>query len=607
MVCKEFQLPRIFGTKYALNLLIVPLLMMNLVEILPGESMSSPQTGRNDPGFYGIVAMDPWYTWNTDTDQFPNDVNRIFLERMAADISNMGATWIRMEVHADRRGPGEGPGPIDWAKYDWFLNEVAPKYGLKVLVVAGSGIIGAGDPDWTFSHINEPMVDGGSNRYIGLYVERVREFTQRYSGKIHAVELLNEPNASVILSVATEGKQKAVVPANYGRLMRDSFDAIKSVNPQIQVVLGGVLYDTEDNTIQHGKVYTYDMEWLEAVYGSREVQSYRSEKGRLPFDALAVHPYFLDPTQILAYLDTVRELQNRFLDDTPIWITEVGIPAEPPADWDQYGMMAPSESEREQAAFMSAVYTSVRQRAPYVDRIFWFKYEDFPAAGGQYESYGLVRLHNTLSEYGRNPEPWPRKFAYTVYQALSQPTLLPMARVAPTNREGYWYFPETGHTISEPFLTYWLEHGAAELLGFPLTEPFRMGGRQVQYFERARLEFYPEHAGTDQEIQLGDLGRFVTRDRFWDRDFVDNSTPGNVYIVETGQNLNGPFLEFWNNRGGAAQFGLPISPQLEEDGKIVQYFEKTRMELNYSPNDPGYWVGLARLGAEVIATPGWYR
>src|SRR5690606_14339669 len=175
---------------------------------------SSPQTGRNDPGFYGIVAMDPWYTWNTDTDQFPNDVNRTFLERMAADISNMGATWIRMEVHADRRGPGEGPGPIDWAKYDWFLNEVAPKYGLKVLVVAGSGIIGAGDPDWTFSHINEPMVDGGSNRYIGLYVERVREFTQRYSGKIHAVELLNEPNASVIPSVATEGKQKAVVPAN---------------------------------------------------------------------------------------------------------------------------------------------------------------------------------------------------------------------------------------------------------------------------------------------------------------------------------------------------------------------------------------------------------
>lgn len=590
-----------------LHALIVPVLVMNLVAVFPWESETPNNVHGPNTGFYGIVAMDPWYTYNTDTERYPNDVNRTFLERMAADIANMGATWIRIEMHAEYDLPS-GPGPIDYSKYDWFLTEVAPKYGLQVLIVAGSGLIGDLDPTWNFRYINEPLGAGGSNRYIDTYVQRVAEFTKRYSDHIGAIELLNEPNANEILSQATAGREKSVVPENYGSLLTTSFDAIKGINPDIQVVLGGVLYDTEDNTIDPARAYSYDMEWLEAVYGTRQVMSYRAQHGHAPFDAIAVHPYFLDPTQVLAYLEEIRALQARFNDDSPIWITEIGIPAEPPLEWDQYGLMKPSESEIEQAAFMSAVFNTVQQRATYVERVFWFKYEDFPATGGEYESYGLVRLHNTLSEYGRNPEPWPRKFAYSVYQALTQPTRVPLARVEPVEAPGVWYFHETGHTLSEPFLSFWLNHGGHQLLGFPLTEPFQMAGRQVQYFERARLELHPEHAGTDLEIQFGLLGSFVARDRTWIRQVApDDADPNRVYFAQTGQYLQGPFLEFWNQHNGPRQFGNPISPEITENGKTVQYFERARMELNLVSGGAEYWVGLGRLGAEAVLTPGWYR
>ena len=37
----------------------------------------------------------------------------------------------------------------------------------------------------------------------------------------------------------------------------------------------------------------------------------------------------------------------------------------------------------------------------------------------------------------------------------------------------------------------------------------------VQYFESARFEYHPEHAGTPHEVQLGLLGRQVLQARGW--------------------------------------------------------------------------------------------
>jgi uncharacterized protein len=75
------------------------------------------------------------------------------------------------------------------------------------------------------------------------------------------------------------------------------------------------------------------------------------------------------------------------------------------------------------------------------------------------------------------------------------------------------YFSQTGHTLNEPFLSYWQGNGGLPVYGYPISEAFEekspTDGKtyQVQYFERNRLEYHPEARDTQFEIQLGLLGK----------------------------------------------------------------------------------------------------
>jgi predicted deacylase len=59
------------------------------------------------------------------------------------------------------------------------------------------------------------------------------------------------------------------------------------------------------------------------------------------------------------------------------------------------------------------------------------------------------------------------------------------------------FFPETGHTLREAFLTYWERADGMKLFGYPLSEEFEAftadgQRRTVQYFERAVFSYDPE-------------------------------------------------------------------------------------------------------------------
>jgi hypothetical protein len=101
-----------------------------------------------------------------------------------------------------------------------------------------------------------------------------------------------------------------------------------------------------------------------------------------------------------------------------------------------------------------------------------------------------------------------------------QPDLPPLVRPAPLGREAVGdqafaaaaetpdarFFPETGHTLREAFLTYWEQNDGLQLFGYPLSEEFEMltadgQRRTVQYFERA-LFSYDAQAG----VRLEPLG-----------------------------------------------------------------------------------------------------
>ena len=67
------------------------------------------------------------------------------------------------------------------------------------------------------------------------------------------------------------------------------------------------------------------------------------------------------------------------------------------------------------------------------------------------------------------------------------------------------YFPETGHTVAFAFLSFFDANGGLTNFGYPLTEFVSENGRIVQYFQRAKFEWYPELSPA-QRVQLSDLG-----------------------------------------------------------------------------------------------------
>jgi hypothetical protein len=79
------------------------------------------------------------------------------------------------------------------------------------------------------------------------------------------------------------------------------------------------------------------------------------------------------------------------------------------------------------------------------------------------------------------------------------------------NTGGSLYFPQTGQSLLT-FKAWWNAHGGLVSFGFPISpeveERNAADGKiyTVQYFERNRLEYHPQNAGTSGEVMLGLLG-----------------------------------------------------------------------------------------------------
>jgi hypothetical protein len=75
------------------------------------------------------------------------------------------------------------------------------------------------------------------------------------------------------------------------------------------------------------------------------------------------------------------------------------------------------------------------------------------------------------------------------------------------------------------------------------------------------------------------------------------------FFPETGHTVSGRFLEYWRTNGGLPVFGYPLTEQVQENGRAVQYFERQRFEAHPENSRP-YDVLLGRLGAELLERSG---
>ncbi len=159
------------------------------------------------------------------------------------------------------------------------------------------------------------------------------------------------------------------------------------------------------------------------------------------------------------------------------------------------------------------------------------------------------------------------------------------------------YFADTGHNVSGDFLIFYQSVPNAQFLfGSPITEQFTdsTSGRAIQYFQRARFEYFPELA-VGQRVRVAPLGEYVYQ-RVPNEGEVNIFTPiGCRYYADTGFSICYAFLEFFDKNGGEAIFGKPISSFVFYNGRIAQYFERARFEW-YPEYPDGQRVVLAELG-----------
>ena len=167
--------------------------------------------------------------------------------------------------------------------------------------------------------------------------------------------------------------------------------------------------------------------------------------------------------------------------------------------------------------------------------------------------------------------------------------------------EGDWYFPETKRTVSGEILDFYSHtDDYMTKFGYPISDLENhpvLQGAEVQYFQRARIELFPNEP-VGKRIRLASLGVWLyggmSRGKPADIPYVAGAcrmfTPNNIPVCYD-------FLKFYDQNDGQVYFGEPISV-LEElpSGRLVQYFERARMEW-WPENPPGMRVVLTDVGS----------
>jgi hypothetical protein len=217
--------------------------------------------------------------------------------------AELGMRVIRFKVPWSSVEPR--PGRWDFAHYDALYDQLRAA-GLRPLLLA------AGAPCWARAGaapcgIPAPAFDAD-------WAEYLRHLAARYPDAI-GIEIWNEENAVQFFPPRPN-------PARYTELLSAAYRAVKSVDPEMPVVSGGLLPARTT-----GRYAVGDAQFLRGMYAAGADGS---------MDAIGAHPYPLAAApgggtrydlrameQNLQRLRTVRDAVGQ--SSTPIWITEVGV------------------------------------------------------------------------------------------------------------------------------------------------------------------------------------------------------------------------------------------------------------------------------------------
>lgn len=372
----------------AAALLLAPLAIAvpNRFDPSEGRAGASPVDGRT-------VGTQDWeLLWESDA-------------QLAADldaIAASGMTWIRLQLDWPSIQPTSATG-WNWSHTDRVV-DAANARGLKVLFLATYAPAWARPAGSTSLHTPPTNPDH--------FATFVREAAKRYAPKgVHHYEIWNEPNLGVVYRPKAD-------PGGYTTLLKKAYSAIKAVDAQSLVMVGG-LSPAADNATDLSMATFITQIYAAGAKGS--------------FDAIAIHPYSFPwaPTYAAEwntfYMAPALHAIMAANGDVglQIWATEIGFPT---------GTSTKAVSEAGQADMLEAAVVAW-DRYSFGGPLFWFSLVDpgnDPA--DFYQNWGLLRLDRT------------EKLAYTRLQQMLLSAEGVKAAPGPGSATITWNAPTTPQT-----------------------------------------------------------------------------------------------------------------------------------------------------------------
>jgi hypothetical protein len=195
-------------------------------------------------------------------------------------------------------------------------------------------------------------------------------------------QIWNEPNFKYFVAKPN--------PTEYGKLVKVSSTAIKSVDPSARVVLAGLFSKPAGGRRLAGKrvANPTSPNWFASYFLE---QMYKTNPGiKSKFQGVALHPYVARYRQLPAEIEEVRGVLTRAGDGAKgLWITELGWSSEPPQGPSNVFAVGAAGQARE----LKGAFTLLKQdQAKYrLQRVYWFSVDDAAETCNFCNGSGLFR------------------------------------------------------------------------------------------------------------------------------------------------------------------------------------------------------------------------
>jgi Glycosyl hydrolase catalytic core len=286
-------------------------------------------------------------------------------------ITRLGTTMIRTDITWSQ--VEQTPGHYTFNTYDPEL-QVLQQNNLSPLLVL----------DYT-----NRFYDNGQTPYdntgLTAFANYAKAVVTHYGSQLQAVEIYNEYNGFFSTGPCARN------PACYVHMLQYTYQALKSVRPDITVV--------------GGAVFSADLLWFRQLF----------QDGGLRFmDVVSDHPYplisSLSPERegLTLQMNMLQSLIKRYNNGVakPIWITELGWPTS-----------LLNVDEQTQAQYL--VRGAVLSLASGVQKFFWYDYlNDGTAFYNSEQNFGLVRQPDDAGRY--TPKPSYAAYATLIRQIAGQ-------------------------------------------------------------------------------------------------------------------------------------------------------------------------------------------